>query len=77
MNRSTGHALARTRTASAEDPLLLRIKGEYQEMPGLHLTLEQAQRLWHLDKSTCQHLLSQLVADAFLRKNARGSYVKA
>ena len=30
--------------------LLGRIRGEYLEMPGLKLTLAQAQRLWGLDQ---------------------------
>ena len=31
--------------------LLARIQMEYLEMPGLHLTSQQARRLWNLDQS--------------------------
>jgi hypothetical protein len=31
--------------------LLNRVRGEYAEMPGLTLTLAQAQRLWGLDRN--------------------------
>jgi hypothetical protein len=41
--------------------LLMRIQGEYQEMPGLRLTFAQAQRLWGLDRPTCESVITQLV----------------
>src|SRR5437867_4466585 len=34
------------------DLLLIRIRAEYREMPGLKLTLPQARRLWQLDPAT-------------------------
>ena len=34
------------KTAS-EDALLRRVRGEYREMPGMRLTIEQAMRLWN------------------------------
>jgi hypothetical protein len=34
------------------------IRGEFQEVPGLHLTRPQVQRLWDLDAATCDALLS-------------------
>ena len=51
------------------------IKGEYKEMPGLHLTKPQAQRLWGLDAPTCDVLLETLRAASFLRVTPRGCYV--
>ncbi len=56
--------------------LLSRARGEYLEMPGLSLTLEQAQRLWALDRATCSRLLSGLVQSQFLRQRRDGSYVR-
>ena len=38
------------------------------EMPGLRLTPAQAQRLWGLDRESCQVLLGALVDDKFLYK---------
>jgi len=56
--------------------LLSRARGEYLEMPGLSLTLEQAQRLWALDRGTCSGVLSNLVRAGFLRRRSNGSYVR-
>ena len=64
-----------TLDATAND-VLVRIKSEYREMPGLCLTMIQARRLWALDESTCTRLLSDLVSEGYLRKSAAG-YIKA
>jgi hypothetical protein len=57
--------------------LLSRARSEYLEMPGLSLTLEQAQRLWGLDRGTCWGVLSNLVRAGFLRRRRDGSFVRA
>jgi DNA-binding IclR family transcriptional regulator len=54
--------------------MLQRICGEFLEMPGLRLTLEQAQRLWGLDEQTCRELLAVLVEAKFLCRSADGAY---
>ncbi|MGE5243760.1 MAG: sigma 54-interacting transcriptional regulator [Betaproteobacteria bacterium] len=46
--------------------LLDRIYIEFLEMPGLHLTRRQAQRLWGLDEQTCLQVLDYLVETKFL-----------
>ncbi|HEX8029740.1 MAG TPA: hypothetical protein VF491_14810 [Vicinamibacterales bacterium] len=56
------------------DVILQRIYGEFLEMPGMRLTLSQAQRLWGLDERTCQVLLEYLVDAKFLRRSAHGNY---
>ena len=48
------------------EAILQRICGEYLEMPGLQLTLKQAQRLWGLDEETCARSLAFLVENGFL-----------
>lgn len=53
---------------------LARIKGEFLEMPGLRLTLPQAQRLWSLDRDLCRCLLDSLVDSRFLQRKAGGTY---
>lgn len=57
--------------------LLRLIEAEYREMPGLHLTMVQAQRLWSLDAPTCGAMLDRLIASRFLRRNHRDAYVMA
>jgi len=54
---------------TTDDPTLQRIRAEYQEMPGLRLTLDQARRLWGLDEATCVASLRQLVEARFLVEN--------
>jgi hypothetical protein len=56
------------------DPVLIRICGEFAEMPGLQLTRQQAQRLWDLDEETCARALQRLVDSEFLREVAGGRY---
>ena len=53
------------------------IQAEYLEMPGLHLTKPQVQRLWKLEPHTCDALLDALIAAEFLRKTSREAYVLA
>lgn len=62
---------------SKEDTLLARARGEYREMPGMRLTIDQAMRLWDLDRKTCQWLLNSLVAAHFLEIDVHGRYRKA
>ena len=59
-----------------QSALEMRIKGEFNEMPGLCLTLAQAQRLWGLDNATCTEALSHLAGEGFLRRSAEGLYVR-
>jgi Fic family protein len=56
--------------------MLWRIRGEFLEMPGLRLTIEQAARLWHVDAATCTAVLGRLVADRFLARTRSGAYVR-
>ena len=58
------------------DPLLQRVYCEFLEMPGLRLTLQQAQRLWALDEQTCLTLLDFLVDAKFLCQPTRGTYTR-
>lgn len=62
--------------SSIEDWLRL-IQSEYLEIPGLHLTRNQAQRLWSLDSGTCDRVLRTLVGTGFLKLTDAGAYVRA
>ena len=46
--------------------LLRRVRGEFMEMPGLRLSLPQAQRLWALDAPHCEAVLNSLVEGGVL-----------
>jgi hypothetical protein len=56
--------------------LLTRIQMEYLEMPGLHLTSQQARRLWNLDQGACDEILATLVREQFLSQTANGAYLR-
>jgi hypothetical protein len=73
---ASSRALARVSYADSES-LIARIKAEYHEMPGLSLTRPQAQRLWHLDETTCRTVLARLVASGFLRLTVKGLYTRS
>ena len=63
--------------AATRDALACRIRNEYLEMPGLSLTLGQAQRLWQLRRADCEDLLDMLVHAGFLRQTSEGHFVRA
>lgn len=62
--------------ADAERELTRRVQAEYAEMPGLSLTLSQAQRLWGVDRRTCESAFGTLIAHGFLRMTGRGRFVR-
>jgi hypothetical protein len=55
---------------------LQRIRGEYAEIPDLHLTEHQAHRLWGLDPVMCRALLDCLVRAGFLRRTDKATYIR-
>ena len=59
------------------DDLFHRIQNEFLEMPGLRLTLEQAQRLWQLRREPCEAVLARLVDSGFLARTPAGAFVQA
>ena len=56
--------------------LAQRIRGEFLEMPGLRLTVQQARRLWRLDDTVCDAVLAALVDAHFLVKTSDGTFVR-
>ncbi len=49
-----------------------RVRGEFAEMPGLCLPVEQAARLFGLDRTETEVVLESLVDEGYLRRTARG-----
>jgi hypothetical protein len=73
------HAAAIARGERVEDAaVLFRIRAEFDEMPGLKLTLPQASRLFQLEAVRCEQVLGSLVdagqlvlrGNTFLRTSA-------
>jgi len=59
------------------DDLLRRVQAEFLEMPGLSLTRAQARRLWALDDTLCEAVLSALVDARFLVQSRNASFIRA
>ena len=73
----THATLERVERSETLRDLARRMEAEYAEMPGLSLTLPQAQRLWAADRHTCQTVFDRLIARGVLRMTTRGRFVRA
>jgi hypothetical protein len=56
--------------------LMLRVEAEFGEMPGLSVTLPQAQRLWGMDYATCLAVFRVLTDRGVVRRTPRGQYIR-
>jgi hypothetical protein len=65
-----------TRRVEGSVELVIRIRGEFMEMPGLRLTPAQAQKMWALDLTTCVALLGTLVDHGFLFQTRDGAFMR-
>jgi hypothetical protein len=74
-------ALRRTPNRAAAvmdtDALVTRIKSEFNESPGMCLTLRQGARLWGIAPEECAKLVDLLVAEQFLRWTRNGELVRS
>jgi hypothetical protein len=53
------------------------VQSEFDEMPGLHLSKRQAQRLWNLDAKSTDVIFNALEASNFLRRMPNDVYTRA
>ncbi len=53
------------------------VKCEFAEMPGLHLSKRQAQRLWNLDAQSADAIFGALEASHFLKRMPNDTYIRA
>src|SRR5678816_3706382 len=76
---ATSQLNARGAMAAQQPPedVMRRVQGEYLEMPGLRLTMAQAQRLWGLDRLACDSLLGALVDAKFLFRTRDGAFMRS
>lgn len=56
--------------------LLSRVRGEFDEMPCMRVTPDQARTLFGLQTPTVQWVLDRLVSDGFLSRTDQGEYVR-
>ncbi len=72
---ATVHRDARDVLQSIEQrSLTQRARADYEEMPGLVLTAQQARRLWGTDETICHGVLDSLVNEGFLVRAVGGRY---
>jgi len=50
--------------------LVQRIREEFEDIPGLRLTTDEASRFWALDERTCEQVLEELATTGFLAEGA-------
>jgi hypothetical protein len=62
-------------TGEVPDRTVARVRSEFLEMPGLRLTMWQAQRLWGIDRPTCEAVIEELTEAHFLSKTRDGALV--
>lgn len=56
--------------------MLTRVRGEFDEMPGLRLTPEQACALMGLPEVASGWVLDRLAKDGFLARSPQGLYMR-
>jgi len=61
----------------ALDLLTQRIREEFDEAPGLQISVEEGVRFWALDAETCAKVLSELHQAGFLVRAQDGRYHRA
>jgi DNA-binding Lrp family transcriptional regulator len=54
-----------------------RVRAEFEEMPGLTLTMTQASRLFGLDEPECRRIVDRLVGADYLRRTESGAVTRA
>ena len=59
------------------DALVTRIKSEFNESPGMCLTLRQGARLWGIPPEECVLVVERLVKEDFLRWTRNGELVRS
>jgi hypothetical protein len=57
--------------------LAQRLREEFEEAPGLRITVIEASRFWGLDEETCGRVLARLFATGFLKQGLDGRYRRA
>jgi hypothetical protein len=65
-----GMPVVERRNPAARQALVTRVQGEFDEMPGTSLTVEQATRLFGMRNDVCVRILGELVTRGMLKRSA-------
>jgi hypothetical protein len=55
--------------------LIKRVQDAFLDVSGLSMTVEQAQRLFRIDRATCQALFDALMESAVVTRKSDGTFV--
>jgi len=53
-----------------------RVRNAFLDVPDLSMTFEQAQRLFRIDRATCQALFDRLVESAVVTRKPDGTFTR-
>ena len=71
-----GHITGDT-VPAIQGPIAQRVRGEFTEMPGMRLTVAQAERLFGLTVEIAEAVLDDLQRTSFLGRSGDGRYALA
>jgi hypothetical protein len=64
------------RNLTRREALVRRIVAEFEDLPGLKLSLRQTMRLLGVDEGACLRILDSLTKTGHIRRDARHMYVR-
>ena len=56
--------------------LVQRVRRAFLDIPDLSMTVEQAQRMFRVDRATCQALFDALIESAVVTRRPDGAFVR-
>jgi hypothetical protein len=54
-----------------------RVRAEFEEMPGMTLTMPQASRLFGIEHDVCRTIVERLITASYLRWTTAGAVTRA
>jgi hypothetical protein len=54
-----------------------RVRAEFEEMPGMTLTMRQASRLFGIERDVCKTVFERLVTTSYLKWTQSGAITRA
>lgn len=54
-----------------------RVQAEFEEMPGMTLTMPQASRLFGIEREVCKAIVERLITTSYLKVTESGAVTRA
>ena len=61
-------------SSQALEALVMRIQGDFLNAPAVEMTVSEAERRFHVDRTTCEAVLDVLVEAQVLARTRQGAY---